>query len=173
MNNEANINYTDMTNAVTTAVKGDIAGTTKWMNAGSMVRGFYGTETAIAEVKAQFIADAIIPAMDKKHATALGKELPRKGSTEFNAMDEGQKDNWEVTNQAKKDARAIAHTMYSRIVRYAFPTEKTETVARSLKTRISEELSALIKACEKSEDEDFDVLATINNLRATLALINT
>lgn len=165
--------YTEVTTAVIAAVKGDIAGANKWQTAGQTVRDFYGTETAVNEVKAQFIADAIIPAMDKKHATALGKELTRKGSAEFNSFDEGQKATWETTNQAKKDARAIAHTMYSRIVRYAFPTEKAETVARSLKTRISEELSALIKACEKSEDEDFDVLATINNLRATLALVNT
>ena len=173
MNNATNINYTDMTSAVTSAVKGELSGVNKWINAGVMVHNFYGTETSIAEVKAQFIADAIIPAMDKKHAKALESELPRKGSTEFNAMDEGKKATWEVTNQAKKDARAIAHTMYSRIVRYAFPTEKAETVARTLKTRISEELSALIKACEKAEDEDFDILATINNLRATLALVNT
>jgi len=173
MNNETNINYTDMTSAVTSAVKSELSGVNKWMNAGQLVRGFYGTETAVAEVKAQFIADAIIPAMDKRHAAALGKELTRKGSTEFNAMDEGQKATWEASNQAKKDARAIAHTMYTRIVRYAFPTEKAERAPTTLKTRIQVELAALIKACEKSEDEDFDVLATINNLRATLALVNT
>jgi hypothetical protein len=165
--------YTDMTSAVTSAIKGEITTGNKWQAAGQSVRDFYGTETAVAEVKAQFIADAIIPALDKRHAAALGKELVRKGSTEYNALDAAGREAWDVANTAKKDARAFGHTMYSRVVRYAFPAEKAETVTRTLKTRISEELSALIKACEKSEGEDFDVMQTINNLRATLAIVNT
>lgn len=164
--------YTQMTAAVNAAIKGALSTDNKWQTAGHEVRDFYGTETAINEVKAQFIADAIIPALDKKHGAALVKELPRKGGAEFNAFDDAQKLAWETANQAKKDARAIAHTMFTRVVRYAFPAEKAVTEPRSLKTRLSEELAALIKACEKSEGEDFDVAQTINNLRATLALVN-
>jgi hypothetical protein len=37
---------------------------------------------------------------------------------------------------------------------------------------LQNELASLIKACEKSEGEDFDVAGTINNLRATLAFVN-
>ena len=62
--------------------------------------------------------------------------------------------------------------MFTRVTRYAFPTEKEVAAPRSLKTRLSEELAALIKACEKSEGEDFDVMQTVNNLRATLAIVN-
>lgn len=164
--------YTSMTAAVTAAIKGELTTVNKWQTAGQTVRDFYGTETAINEVKAQFIADAIIPALDRKHAAALDKELCRKGSAEFNEMDAGQKDNWETANQAKKDARAIAHTMFTRVVRYAFPAEKKERAPTALKTRLQNELASLIKACEKSEGEDFDVAGTINNLRATLAFVN-
>ena len=164
--------YTSMTAAVTAAIKGELTTVNKWQTAGQTVRDFYGTETAINEVKAQFIADAIIPALDKKHAAALDKELPRKGGTEYNAFDDGQKEGWENQNKAKKDARAIAHTMFTRVVRYAFPAEKKERTTTALKTRLQLELASLIKACEKSEGEDFDVAGTINNLRATLAFIN-
>ena len=87
-------------------------------------------------------------------------------------MDDTLKAAWEIANKAKKDARAIAHTMFTRVVRYAFPTEKEAQAPKTLKTRISTELAALINACEKSEGEDFDVLQVINNLRATLALVN-
>ena len=164
--------YTQMTAAVTSAIRGELTTVNKWQTAGQTVRDFYGTETAINEVKAQFIADAIIPALDKRHAFALSRELPRKNSTEFNALDAGQKDNWETLNDAKKDARATAHTMFTRVVRYAFPAEKKERAPTALKTRLQNELASLIKACEKSEGEDFDVAGTINNLRATLAFVN-
>ena len=118
--------YTSMTAAVTAAIKGELTTVNKWQTAGQTVRDFYGTETAINEVKAQFIADAIIPALDRKHAAALDKELCRKGSAEFNAFDAGQKDNWETANQAKKDARSVCDTYFNRIVKYAFPKEKEE-----------------------------------------------
>jgi hypothetical protein len=41
------------------------------------------TERTLESVKAQFIADAILPAIDKKHAQALAVDLPRKGSKEL------------------------------------------------------------------------------------------
>ena len=57
--------YTAMTTAVTQAIKGALSADNKWLNAGNEVRAYYVTETAINETKAQFIADAIIPALDK------------------------------------------------------------------------------------------------------------
>ena len=164
--------YSDMTAAVTTAIKSTLTTDNKWLTVGQAVRDFFGTETALSEVKAQFLADAIIPALNAVHQKALARELCRKGSAEFNAFDAGQKANWETANDAKKDARAIAHTMFTRVVRYAFPAEKKERAPTALKTRLQNELASLIKACEKSEGEDFDVAGTINNLRATLAFIN-
>jgi replicative DNA helicase len=164
--------YTQMTSTVTSAIKGELASVDKWRAVGQPVHDYYGTQTALEETKAQFIADAIIPALKPVHQKALERELCRKGSTEYNEMDEGQKANWETANQAKKDARAIAHTMFTRVVRYAFPADKKERTVTALKTRLQNELASLIKACEKSEGEDFDVAGTINNLRATLAFVN-
>jgi hypothetical protein len=164
--------YTDMTSTVTAAIKGELTSVNKWKTAGGMVREFFGTETAISEVKAQFITDAIVPALDKAHRQCLDFDLCRKGSTQYNELTESEKANWELANQGKKDARAIAHTMFTRVVRYAFPAEKKERAPTALKTRLQNELASLIKACEKSEGEDFDVAGTINNLRATLAFVN-
>lgn len=162
--------YQTTIKAVIAAVSGELSSVNKWQVAGNAVREFYGSEVALTEVKAQFIADAIIPALDKKHAAALAIELPRKGSKEYNEMSEANRDKWDAANQAKKDARAVAHTMFSRVVKYAFPSEKAETTPRTLKTRLCEELAALIKACEKAESPDFDVMAEIGHLKAALAV---
>lgn len=165
--------YSEMTKAVTEAVKGDINSVNKWQTAGTSVREFFGTEGAITEVKAQFIADAIMPAIDKRHAQALAKELPRKGSADYVAFVGAHGvDAWETANQAKKDARSVAHTMFARVVKYAFPAEKAETAPRDLKTRLNEELAALVKACQKAEGATFDIGATITALEATLKIIN-
>jgi hypothetical protein len=163
--------YSNVVTAVTAAVRQDINTVNKWQNAGASVRAFFGTETAINEVKAQFIADAIIPAMDKKHATALLKETVRKGSAEYNALDSAGRDAWEATNTAKKDARAVAHTMFSRVVKYAFPREKTESESKSLETKLAYLINEAIGKCEKAEAASFDVLKTIEHLKAALSII--
>ena len=156
--------------SVIEAVKNELTGVNKWQTAGANVREFYGTEAALQEVKAQFTADAILPALDKRHAAALGVDLPRKGSKEYNALDQSGIDRWTAANQAKKDARATAATMFNRIVKYAFPSETEAAAPRTLKTRLCEELAALIKACEKAEAPDFDVMAEIGHLKAALAV---
>ncbi len=165
------MNYQAMTKAVTEAIKGELATEGKWKTAGAQVREFFGTESALNEVKAQFIADAIIPAMDKKHAAALSTELVRKGSKEYNALDAAGRDKWEAQNQAKKDARSTAHTMFARVVKYAFPAEKveSETETKSTKTKIVNLINDAIGKAEKDTAPDYDAVLLIQQLRAALA----
>jgi len=167
-----NASYQATVTACTNAVRQDINTVNKWELAGSEVRLFFGTEAAMLEVKAQFIADAILPAIDKRHAKALATELPRKNSKEFNALDAGQRDTWEYVNQAKKDARATLNTYFSRIVGYAFPAEKKESETTSLKTKIQEGIADFIKKCEKATDADFDLVATKQALQNVLTTVN-
>jgi hypothetical protein len=164
--------YSAVTAAVTAAVRNELSGVNKWQIAGAAVAAFYGSESALDEVKAQFIADGILPALDKRHTAALEKELARKGSEEYNKLDANGRELWEKATQAKKDARATAHTMFSRIVKYAFPKEKAETVARTLETRMAEELASLIKACEKAETPAFDPAKVIKHLKSALAIVS-
>jgi hypothetical protein len=162
------VTVTDCTNAV----RQDINTVNKWETAGKSVRAFFGTETAMLEVKAQFIADAILPAIDKRHAKALTVELVRKNSKEFLAYDQGQRDSWEYANQSKKDARATCDTYFARIVKYAFPKDKAESTVTSLKTKIQEQVADLIKKCEKATDANFDLVATMHALNAVLTAVN-
>lgn len=164
--------YTETVEACQKAVSQDINTVNKWQNAGSKVRGFFGSAEAITEIKAQFIADAILPSIEKHHTKALNIELPRKNSKEFNLLNQGERDVWEAINQAKKDARATCDTYFSRIVRYAFPKEATESEPTSLKTKIQTQIADLIKKCEKATDADFDLVATRQALNAVLTLVN-
>jgi len=170
--NTQTTDYSATVEACTNAVRQDINTVNKWETAGQKVRAFFGTETAMLEVKAQFIADAILPAIDKRHAKALNTELPRKNSKEFNLLDAGQRDTWEAVNQAKKDARATCDTYFSRIVGYAFPKDKKESEPTSLKTKIQEGIADFIKKCEKATDADFDLVATKQALQAVLTAVN-
>ena len=167
-----NASYQATVTACTNAVRQDINTVNKWELAGSEVRVFFGTETAMLEVKAQFIADAILPAIDKRHAKALSSDLVRKNSKEFLAYDQGQRDTWEYNNQAKKDARATCDTYFARIVKYAFPKEAKQSEPTSLKTKIQEQIADLIKKCEKAESADFDLVATMTALNAVLTVVN-
>ena len=120
-------------------------------------------EKALDEVKAQFCADAILPAIDKRHSESLAKDLPRKGSKEFNDLiskDSGYSAKWELANQAKKDARATVGTLYNRIKSYAFPSEKKESVKKGF----VEKISALIVEGGKIKECDFDLVSVMQFL---------
>jgi hypothetical protein len=166
------INYSDLTKEIQLTIKADNSTANKWQKVGGDTRSFFGSEVALTEVKAQFIADAILPAIDKKYGEALAKDLPRKGSKDFEALTESNKALWEQANQAKKDARSVCDTYFKRIVGYAFPKAKAEVEPRTLKTRCNEELTALIKAVEKSEDCPFDAVAFIKMANDLLTVVN-
>ena len=170
--NTQTASYEVTVTACTNAVRQDINTVNKWQTAGEAVRAFFGTESAMLEVKAQFIADAILPAIDKRHAKALSIELVRKNSKEFIAYDQGQRDTWEYNNQAKKDARATCDTYFARIVKYAFPKEATTSEPTTLKTKIQEQIADLIKKCEKATDANFDLVATMQALNSVLTAVN-
>jgi hypothetical protein len=131
--------YVEMISSVKSAIKIDGDTENKWVKAGENVAEFYQSAKAVEEVKAQFIADAILPALDKRHAQALAVDLPRKGSKDYNAkfsVDTSYADKWELANQAKKDARSTCETYFKRVVKYAFPPEKKESSKKSFAEKL-------------------------------------
>lgn len=156
-------NYSEVVVSVKSAIKVDSDTQNKWVKAGESVAEFFQSVKALEEVKAQFIADAILPAIDKKHAQALAIDIPRKGSKDFNeksAMDSGYVDKWEVANQAKKDARATCDTYFKRVLKYAFPPEKKEGSKKSF----AEKITALIEEGGKIKECDFDLVKVMGFL---------
>ena len=60
------------------------------------------------------------------------------------------------------------------MLNYAFPKEKdeTESVPKSIEVKFNEALTNLIKACEKTEDAPFDVIAVKACLVKAQKLVN-
>jgi len=160
--NNKEFNFVSMIDAVRKAVSGDILTVNKWEKAGEEVALVYPTAQSLDEVKAQFIADCIIPALPNAHSVALAKDLPRKGSKEHNelvAKDSTYMAKWEVANQAKKDARSIAGTYYNRVKSYAFPEKKTTE-----KKDFLAKISALIKEGGKITECNYDLVKVMGFL---------
>jgi hypothetical protein len=153
-------NYVEVVSLVKSAIKADGETGNKWQKAGNEVLEFYQSAQALEETKAQFIADAILPAIEKRHAEALSKDVARKGSKEYNALPDSEKDKIELVNKAKKDARATCNTYFTRIKNYAFPPEKKESPKKSFIDKIS----ALIEEGGKIKECNFDLVATMQFL---------
>ena len=150
-------NYLEVVNSVKSTLKSVEQTESKLQTMGSDVLAFFQTEKAMDEVKAQFIADAILPVIKKHHAEALAKDLPRKGSKEYNenlAKDASYADKFEMANQAKKDARSTLNTYYNRVKSYAFPKDKVESSKKSFADRIKK----LIEDGGKLKEADFDLV---------------
>ena len=158
--------------SVKAAVRADAALSDKWKACGTVVSTHY-TEATFLEGKAQFIADAILPALGDDAVRIMGTDQHRKGSAqylEFCAKDSTYAAQWAAQNEAKRNVRAQAHTMFGRVAKYAWPAEDDgqPAVKRALKTRLAEELVKLIKVCESSEDTDLDLPTIITHLQAAL-----
>jgi hypothetical protein len=164
--------YTAVVKSVSSAVSSDTTTTGKWQNAGHDVAGFFTTQDALEAVKAQFIVDAILTGMDKRYSAALAVDLPRKGSKEYNELSDVNKAKWDTANQAKKDARAISHTYFARVVSYAWPKEKAPSEVLPIKDKFNLLLSDLVKKCEKAESAPFDIVQVKATLEIALAIVN-
>lgn len=157
------VEYLKMVEDVKSAIKHGETLENKWVKVGEDVNGFFGSEKALDEVKAQFIADCVLPAINAKHSKALAVDLPRKNSKEYNeniAKDASYADKFELANQAKKDARSTCETYYKRIVKYAFPKEQTESKKKDFIAR----LSKLIEDGGKIKECNFDLVKVMGFL---------
>ena len=143
----------------------------KWQKVGTTVADEYANLAAFEAVKADFLKDAIYPAMGDNAVAAVNAELPRKNTTEYKercAKESGYAAQWETANTLKRDTKAKGHTYFDRVCENAFRAEyaakygKPETPPRTLKTRTIEELTALIKAHEKAENGDPQVIAALD-----------
>jgi hypothetical protein len=162
--------YVQMINTVKSGLLESDKALNKLESMGETVNGYYGSKEVLEESKAQFIADAINPIVNKRHIEALAKDLPRKGSKEFIEQvkqDNGFESKWESANQAKKDARATIATYYSRVLKYAFPAEKKDSVKKDFAGK----LKALIDEGGKLKEANFDLVKVMGFLIQAEAVI--
>lgn len=164
--------YSDAVKETRGAINKDRSSESQWKKAGIANRDHFGTEAMMREIKAQFIVDAIIPELDKKHQEALKRELPRKGSADYVAYVASHGAQfWEDANKAKKDARSTADVYFNRIVSYAFPKPKAEKTVTETKTKLIELINDAIKRAQKDEAPDYDVATLLSHLNSALATV--
>lgn len=124
---ENQTNYSNMVKNIGSAIQLGNKAESQWQKAGGLAKEFYGSAESLSDTKAQFIADAIAPYCDPKHLKALEVELPRLNGKEY-AKKVSENSTyiqfWQTANQAKKDARSTFDTMFSRVLKYAFPDVK-------------------------------------------------
>lgn len=167
--------YSALCADVTETVKLSDKTENKWVTVGLKVREFFGSESAIEEVKAQFVTDAILPAIKQDLRLALERKLPRKGTKDYNVLTSVEQQTWEVINQGKKDARATLETYYKRVLKYAFPKDETETEqasTASTQTKLADLITQAIKKVEKDESPTYDAIGLLASLRASLAFVS-
>ena len=152
--------------AVQTAMGAEGAAQAKWQAVGALVLKEYPTRAGYDAIKAQFVSDVIVPAMGDNAIAAYKANLPRKNSTEYKERVTKRPEyaaEWELANTLKRDTRAMAHTYHARIGDYAYgKPEAAKAEPRTLKTRTIEELTSLIKAHEKAENGDPQVIAALD-----------
>lgn len=130
-----NVTYQSTVSATIDALKSSAQSENKLANAGANVRAFYGTPEAFMAVRKQFEADAIIPALEAKHRSALAVEIPR-GEKSATA---------DAAREAKKTARGFVASYFSKIKAHAFPTPKAEAEELSEEQKQNAENMAFVK----------------------------
>lgn len=160
---------------VTDAIATENKAERKWLDVGAAVREEYASETALNEVRAEFLDQVIYPAMGDEAVKVIKAEIPRKGTKDWNDAGATQQAAWTAMNEAKKTVRGKGSVYFGRVVKYAFPSQdegSADAPPRDLKTRFNEELAALIKAAQKAEHPPFDVGMVIGHLESALKYVN-
>ena len=187
------MNKLEVIKTIASAVSSAESTANKWRNAGLAVRDWYtGGLDAFRGEKPALLKELIVPALPKKQQADLLRELPRKGT------EQAQQFSAETLAQLQQDkirARAYADAVFRSVMQYAFQAEleaekakakankeaeqkeaesesESDSDSVTLKTRILTDVSALIKKCQKSEGEDFDITATVAALQAVINVIS-
>jgi len=157
-----NATYTNVVSATQSAIKADTTSQQKWLDAGVAVRGFFSSAETFREVKKQFEADAIIPALDKKFQAYLTVEIPRGDKTE----------QAEVNRKNKATARGLVASYFSRIEAYAFPKEKAEAKPTDAVTAFVRDAIKLARKAQNLEAAPFDLLKAMGFINGLLKELN-
>jgi hypothetical protein len=154
-----NVTYTNTINATREAVRADATTTNKWKSCGSYVAQFYGTAEQLRAGKKQFVADAIIPALDKQYQAFLA----------INVKDT-DKDS-EAGKLARKNsatARGIVSVYFNRVESYAFPKAPAEPTTREASLAFVEDLIKVAKKGQKLEAAPYNLLKVMGFLNSAL-----
>ena len=140
-------------------------GERKWLELGNEVRAEYVSAEAFTAVKVEFLDEVVFPAMGDDAVRVMRAEIPRKGTKAWNEATESQRSEWKELKDRRATVNGAASSYFARVRdKYAFPSDEGNGTPepRNLKTRTNEELAALVKAHERSEDGNAEVIKYLN-----------
>jgi hypothetical protein len=150
--------YQQVTSSTIEALRASNNAENKLQQAGENVRAFYVTREAFRAVKKQFEADAIIPALAKKHQQALDYTIERGDKSE----------QAKTLRDAKASARGTVASYFSKIENHAFPKDKAEATPREPSMAFVEDLIKVAKKGQKLESAQFNLVKVMAHLNAAL-----
>ena len=148
-----------LSNLLVKAVQGTENVNGKWFMVGDAARAWYGTEDKLVADRT-WVEGIIVSGLsaDQRAALAVSK-------TDMKGKDEAFK-------TLRKNAQSAVSVYWSRVLKYAFPKEKTAATARPVDERIKEALDKLIAMVEKAEDSAIDLAKLRTKLGDARAVLN-
>ena len=153
-----NVTYQLTASSTIDALKATAQSELKLKTAGAYCAQWFGDKESMRKAKKQFEADAIIPALDAKHRSALAIEIPRGEKTP----------EAELARKAKATARGFVASYFSKIESHAFPTPKAETEPREPSLAFVEDLIKLAKKGQKLEGAEFNLIKVMGFINGAL-----
>lgn len=158
----------------------------KFVKLGELVAGEYQSADKFEAVKAEYIAQAILPAMGKEAQKIMGAELLRKGSPAYLekcAADPTYKEQHETMSKAKINTRAAADKNFRRVRDYADRVwnppkqddatdgEKGATTPTTKQAKLLKKAVELQTALQKDEQPTYDHKEAIRLMQALVKVL--
>jgi len=176
----AAVTYESVVTTIKAAVKDAERGAGKLRTAGDMLASFYLTRDAVSAVKAQVVADCIVPAFSKDERDILAADIPRKVK--------GVDDSHDDARKLRKAAQDKIAQYWARLLDYGFGKvdkakpgpqdragdddgEEATTSTKSVDVRIGEHLTAILKLAQSEENPTFDVVGFVAAIKSAQGIL--
>jgi hypothetical protein len=174
------VTYESVVTTIKAAVKDAERGAGKLRTAGDMLASFYLTRDAVSAVKAQVVADCIVPAFSKDERDILAADIPRKVK--------GVDDSHDDARKMRKAAQDKIAQYWARLLDYGFGKvekakpgpqdragddegEEATASAKSADVRLSDLLADALRIAQSAEDPTFDIVAFVAAIKSAQGIL--
>jgi hypothetical protein len=174
------VTYESVVTTIKAAVKDAERGAGKLRTAGDMLASFYLTREAASAVKAQVVADCIVPAFSKDERDILAVDIPRKVK--------GVDDSHDTARKLRKAAQDKIAQYWARLLDYGFGKvekakpgpqdragddegEEATASAKSADVRLSDLLADALRIAQSAEDPTFDIVTFVAAIKSAQGIL--
>ena len=174
------VTYESVVTTIKAAVKEAERGAGKLRTAGEALAAFYLTREAASAVKAQVVADCIVPAFGKDERDILAADIPRKVK--------GVDDSHDDARKMRKAAQDKIAQYWARLLDYGFGKvekakpgpqdragddegEEDTASAKSAELRICEHLAAVMKIAQAEENPTFNIVSFVAAIKSAQGIL--